>query len=143
MPLHRPGRLWLYLGADTFDFQQSGPTVSGVTDATADHIVDFKDSENDRVKVVAPAGVVYGETQGDATVVSVQTAIAWTATHALNGTPGPDAFGPSNVVFVAGVNDGYLLVDANNNGAFGGGDYAIVLDGLNNLSFFGPQDVFS
>jgi Ca2+-binding RTX toxin-like protein len=135
-------RMFGNLGADTFDFQIAGPTVSGQTDATADHIVDFKDSENDRVKVVAPSGIVYGETQGDSTVVSVQTAITWAQNHNLNGTPG-NSFNPPNVVFVAGVNDGYLLVDANNNGAFGGGDYAIVLDNLNNLSFFGPQDVFS
>jgi hypothetical protein len=47
-----------------------------------------------------------------------------------------------NVVFIAGVTDGYLLVDANNNGSFGSpGDYAIVLNHLNSTTLFGPQDV--
>jgi Ca2+-binding RTX toxin-like protein len=126
------------LGDDTFDFRL--PAESGQTDATADHIVDFKDSEGDRIAVEMLAGVqvVYGETQGDATVTSVETAITWARTHVLDGSP-------ANVVFVAGVNDGYLVVDQDNTGAIepGGGDYAIVLHGLNNLSLFGPLDVLS
>jgi hypothetical protein len=116
------------------------PAGSGQTDDSADHIVDFKDSEGDRIAVEMLAGVevVYGETQGDATVTSVQTAITWARTHSLDGSP-------ANVVFVAGVNDGYLVVDFDNNGAIEPefGDYAIVLDGLNNLSFFHPLDVLS
>ena len=46
-------------------------------------------------------------------------------------------------MFVAGATDGYLLVDVNNDGAFdpGTNDYAIVLDGLNSTTLFGPADV--
>ena len=44
--------------------------------------------------------------------------------------------------FLTGVTDGYLLVDADNNGSFGSaGDYAIVLDHLNSTTLFGPADV--
>ena len=46
-------------------------------------------------------------------------------------------------MFVAGVTDGYLLVDANSNGIFNaaGGDFAVVLDHLNSTTLFGPADV--
>jgi hypothetical protein len=80
-------------------------------------------------------GISYTEFQGDASVVGLQEAITFANNHNL--------FATGNVVFVAGVTDGYLLVDANSGGAFTPGttDYGIVLDGLNNLSLFGAQDV--
>ena len=51
--------------------------------------------------------------------------------------------GQGNVVFVAGATDGYLLVDANNNGHLdsGASDFAIVLDHLNSTTLFGAADV--
>ena len=91
---------------------------------------------------------MYAEVQGDNTVVSVETAIAYANTHNSAGAVVPAAsniFHPANVVFVAGPSDGYLLVDANNTGLFVPGppndDYAIVLDHLNSTTLFGPQDV--
>ena len=64
---------------------------------------------------------MYAEVQGDNTVVSVETAIAYANTHNSAGAVVPAAsniFHPANVVFVAGPSDGYLLVDANNTGVF-------------------------
>ena len=123
------------LGADTFDFSTGSQPQSGQTQATADHISDFSDAQGDRVNIVTPpGGILYGEAQGDASVVSVEQAITFANSHGL--------FDSANVVFVAGVTDGYLLVDANSNHAFGSAqDYAIVLDHLNSTTLFGPADV--
>jgi Ca2+-binding RTX toxin-like protein len=126
-------RLFGNLGADTFDFSVTPLPPSGQMQATADHIADFSDAQNDRVNVNPINGVTYAESQGDASVVSVETAISWATSHNL--------FSSANTVFVAGVTDGYLLVDANSNNAFGSGDYAIVLDHLNSTTLFGPADV--
>jgi hypothetical protein len=91
-----------------------------------------------------PGGIHYVEVQGDSAVVSVETAIGFAETHNSAGAivPPPGMFAQGNVVFVAGVTDGYLLVDADNSGTFGGpNDFAIVLDHLNNTTLFGPGDV--
>jgi Ca2+-binding RTX toxin-like protein len=123
------------LGADTFDFSTGSQPQSGQTQATADHISDFSDAQGDRVNIATPpGGILYGEAQGDASVVSVEQAITFANSH--------DLFDSANVVFVAGVSDGYLLVDANSSGSFGSpADYAIVLDHLNSTTLFGPGDV--
>ena len=131
------------LGADTFDFGSGVQPQSGQTQATADHIADFSEAQGDKVEVVGgttagPSGTIYGEAQGDASCGSVDETITFANSH--------DLFDSANVVFVAGVSDGYLLVDADNNHTFGGpgsNDYAIVLDGLNNTTLFGPQDVIT
>jgi hypothetical protein len=75
--------------------------------------------------------------QGAAGVTSVEEAISFATSNNLVGLGASQG----NVVFVAGATDGYLLVDANNNGAFGAGDYAIVLDHLNNINLFGTADL--
>jgi hypothetical protein len=123
------------LGADRFDFS----VTSGQTQATADHISDFSDAEGDKVDIATPTGGIrYAEGQGDSSVTSVETAVSFATSHSLFGSGGTQG----NVVFVAGATDGYLLVDADNNGSFGSaGDYAIVLDHLNSTTLFGPSDV--
>jgi Ca2+-binding RTX toxin-like protein len=119
------------LGADTFDFSQGGQPQSGVTQATADHISDFSDAQGDRVEIGTPTnGIDYSEFQGNSSVVGLEQAITFANANNL--------FATGNVVFVAGVTDGYLLVDANNSGDV---DYGIVLDHLNSTTLFGPQDV--
>jgi hypothetical protein len=78
---------------------------------------------------------LYGEAQGDSPVAGVEQAITFANSHSLFSSS-------ANVVFVAGVTDGYLLVDADNSHTFGSpNDYAIVLDHLNSTTLFGPQDV--
>src|SRR5262245_46933793 len=121
------------LGADTFEFGVSPIPPSGLTQATADHISDFSDAQGDRIDIFAPpTGIHYVEAQS-ATVTSVETAISFANGMSL-GSQG-------NVAFIAGATDGYLLVDANNGGLFDSvGDWAIVLDGLNSTTLFGPAD---
>ena len=129
------------LGADTFDFGSGVQPQSGQTQATADHIADFSEAQGDKVvggTTAGPSGTIYGEAQGDASCGSIDETITFANSH--------DLFDSANVVFVAGVTDGYLLVDADNNHMFGGpgsNDYAIVLDGLNSITLFGPQDVIT
>ena len=107
---------------------------SGLTQATADHISDFSEAQDDKVDIDSPpGGIRYVEAQG-AGVTSVEEAIGFSNNLIGSGT------GQGNVVFIAGATDGYLLVDANNNGSFGTGDYAIVLDHLNNINLFGTAD---
>jgi hypothetical protein len=137
-------RLFGNLGADTFDFSDV-VQPQNVTQATANHVSDFSDAQGDRVDVpTPPGGIHYVEVQGDSAVVSVETAVGFAETHNSAGAivPPPGMFAQGNVVFVAGVTDGYLLVDADNSGTFGGpNDFAIVLDHLNNTTLFGPGDV--
>src|SRR5262245_52473724 len=123
------------LGADTFDFSTGSQPQSGQTQTTADHISDFSDAQGDKVDIVAPlGGVHYGDVQGNSSVVGLEEAITFATNN--NRT---DSF---KLVFVAGVTDGYLLVDQNSSGAFGSaGDYGIVLDGLNNVNLFGAGDI--
>jgi Ca2+-binding RTX toxin-like protein len=126
------------LGADTFDFSVM---PSGVTQATADHIADFSDAQGDRVAIAnPPGGIHYTGAQGDSSVTSVETAITFANAHSLFGT----GAGQGNVVFVAGVTDGYLLVDADNSHTFNNAssnDFAIVLDHLNSTTLFVAADV--
>ena len=88
--------MWGNLGADTFDFTSTNP--SGGTTADTDHIADFSDAQHDIVRVTnPPGGVVYAEVQGDNTVVSVETAIAYANTHnrpVLRYQPDPTSFTP-------------------------------------------------
>ena len=74
---------------------------------------------------------------GAAGVTSVEEAISFANTNNLIGS----GTGQGNVVFIAGATDGYLLVDADNSGTFGTGDYGIVLDHLNNINLFGTADL--
>src|SRR5262249_45687887 len=128
-------RLFGNLGADTFDF--SAPNPSGISQATADHIADFSDAQNDRIHTAPLSGIRYAEAQGDSSVTSVETAVSFATSHSLFGSGGTQG----NVVFVAGSTDGYLLVDTDNNGSFGSaGDFAIVLDHFNSTTLFGPAD---
>jgi len=74
----------------------------------------------------------------DAGVNSVEAATSFANSQSLFGSGGNQG----NVVFIAGVTDGYLLVDADNSGTFGNStDFAIVLDHLNSVSNFGAQDI--
>jgi len=132
-------RLFGNLGADTFDFSTGSQPQSGQTQATADHISDFSDAQGDKVDIATPTGGIrYAEAQGDPSVTSVETAVSFATSHSLFGSGGTQG----NVVFVAGATDGYLLVDADNNGSFGSaGDQAVVLDHLNSTTLFGPADV--
>ena len=129
-------RLFGNLGADTFDFSSASP--SGQTQATADHISDFSDAQGDKVDIATLTGGIRYVEQGAAGVTSVEEAINFANSNSLVGS----GTSQGNVVFIAGATDGYLLVDADNSGTFGGpNDYGIVLDHLNNINLFGTADL--
>jgi len=79
------------------------------------------------------------------TYLERETAAVNTVEQAITFAIGPpNLFVNSDYVFVAGAANGYLLVDVNNTGTWNAGtDFAITIQGGNNLATFGFDDIIS
>ena len=131
-------RLFGNLGADTFDFAtfDQTPPMGIVTDATADRIADFE-SGVEKIKLdlsdFADNTPDYVERSAPGVNSLVDAITVATNTGAILN---------NEVIFVAGATDGFLLINANGDGSIGGpNEFAIVLQGANNLAAFGIGDV--
>src|SRR5262249_28910000 len=128
-------RLFGNLGHDTFDFATFDQSTTGgvVVDATSDRIADFETG----VDKVALKLSVFNDTtpdffaQSSPSVTTVEQAI--TAAGNVSG---------KDVIFVAGANDGFLLINASGGSAISGqNEFAVVLQGKHNLTDFVATDL--
>ena len=143
------------LGADTFDFTGDFGGQDFRVTLEGDYLINFFHSTGETstsfalIKHRPLVRDLYTEVQGNSSVTSVETATNFALSHNSAGMAGGTMFGDKpgqgNVVFVAGVTDGYLIFDQDGNGSITPNttDFAIVLENLNNTSLFRPESVIA